>query len=155
MLQKTNKIAAGLDKYLNIESLCQNKGFKAVTNGVEVAAFPEFSDDSTALLENMNVWNYNIKITNNNSKVIKLKSRYFRIVDESGEIKEVQGDGVIGKQPEILPNDFFEYQSSVSLRAGSAIMSGHYVMEFIGGEEFKVNIPAFALDLPANDYTLN
>lgn len=154
MLHKTNKIITD-NKYLNIESLYQNDGFKKVTNNVEVTAWPEYDSQSNELLSDVNIWNYTIKISNHNQRVIKLKSRYFRIVDENGEIKEVIGDGVVGKQPEILPNDFFEYQSSVNLKSDSAIMLGHYVVEFIGGEEFKIDIPAFSLDIPANDYIVN
>ncbi len=140
---------------LTIDALYQNEGFKKITNNVEVVAWPEFDNQSNEILSNMNIWNYRIKITNHNQKVIKLKSRYFRIVDENGQVKEVEGEGVVGKTPEILPNDFFEYQSSVNLKADSAIMSGHYVMEFIGGEEFTIDIPPFSLDSPSNDYVVN
>ena len=155
MLHKSNKVIPSHSKYLSDNSLFEDDGFKIVTSGVEVKAWPEFADHSSQLLEQMNVWSYNIKITNYNNRVTKLKSRYFKIVDEDGGSKEVTGEGVIGKQPEILPNDFFEYQSSVSLKSDSAIMSGYYVMEFIGGEEFKVKVPAFSLDLPVANYMVN
>ena len=156
MLQKTNKIAPETsNNYLNIKSLYHNIGFKAVTNDVEVIAWPEFDADTNELMSQTNIWNYTIRITNRNNRVMKLKHRYFRIVDENGETKEINGEGVVGKQPEILPNDSFEYQSSVNLDVDSAIMSGYYVVEFIGGGEFTIDIPAFCLDIPANDYVVN
>lgn len=155
MLQKTNKIISDYGKYFSLNELYEKDGFKAVTNNVEVAVWPEFSTESSDLLTQMNIWNYSVKITNKNDRAIKLRSRYFKIIDEDGNIEEVTGDGVIGKQPEILPNNSFEYQSSVNLKSASAIMSGYYVMEFIDGEGFDAQIPKFSLDLPVDNYLVN
>ncbi len=156
MLQKTNKILSNFSNFLDAQGFAEHEGFRAQTNNVEVIAWPKFVENSQELLATMNVWSYNIKIVNKSSRVVKLRSRYFRIVDDKGIVKEVEGEGVIGKQPEILPNDFFEYQSSVNLEADSAIMGGHYVMEYVDDKEkFLVNIPSFSLDVPANDYILN
>ena len=155
MLQKTNKIISDYGKYFSLNGLYEKDGFKAVTNNVEIIVWPEFSMESSELLAQTNIWNYNVKITNRNNRAIKLRSRYFKIIDEDGNIREVSGDGVIGKQPDILPNDSFEYQSSVNLKSASAIMSGHYAMEFIGGESFEAQIPKFSLDLPIDSYLVN
>lgn len=134
----------------------ENEGFKVQTNEIEVIAWPQFLENTQEGMTLMNVWSYNMKIVNKGNRVIKLKRRYFKIVDDKGEVKEVEGEGVIGKQPEILPNDFFEYQSSISLEADSAIMSGHYIMEYMDNDESQVvAIPNFSLDTPANDYIIN
>lgn len=156
MLQKTNKILSNFSNFLDAQGFAEHEGFREQTNDVEVIAWPKFVENSQELLATMNVWSYNIKIINKSSRVVKLRSRYFRIVDDKGIVKEVEGEGVIGKQPEILPNDFFEYQSSVNLEADSAIMGGHYVMEYVDdNEKFLIDIPSFSLDVPANDYILN
>lgn len=156
MLQKTNKILSDFNNFLDAHGFAEHEGFSARTNDVEVIAWPKFVENSQELLATMNIWSYNIKIINKNNRVVKLRSRYFRIVDENGVVKEVEGEGVIGKQPEILPNDFFEYQSSVNLEADSAIMGGHYVMEYVDdNEKFLIDVPSFSLDVPANDYVLN
>lgn len=156
MLQKTNKILSDFSGFLDVQGFAEHEGFRAQTNDVEVIAWPQFVENSQELLSTMNIWNYNIKIVNKSSRIVKLRRRFFKIVDEKGVVKEVDGEGVIGKQPEILPNDFFEYQSSVNLETDSAIMGGHYVMEYVDdNERFLIDVPSFSLDVPANDYVLN
>ena len=56
-------------------------------------------------------------------------NRYWKITDSTGYIQEVQGEGVIGKQPNINPNNYFEYSSGTPLRVSSGFMTGNYESE--------------------------
>lgn len=92
---------------------------------------------------------YKINIKNQGSFPVKLIKRKWEISDSIGERIQVEGAGVVGLQPEILPNTDFEYQSHVTLKTGIGVMSGAYVMvNKLTQEEFEVEIPEFSLLAP-------
>ena len=79
---------------------------------------------------------------------MQLLSRYWRITDARGRVREVRGDGVIGEQPVIAPGRAFEYTSGAPLETPSGFMTGTYGMRASTGESFEVGIPLFALESP-------
>ena len=81
--------------------------------------------------------------------------RQWKIVDENGVMKMVKGTGVVGEQPMIEPGDCYEYTSGTPLSTPSGIMAGTYEMETETGDVFEVRVPAFSLDSPSDERTLN
>ena len=77
------------------------------------------------------------------------------ITNALGELNEVKGPGVVGKQPVLKPGESFEYMSSAPLNTPSGMMGGAYQMESESGERFDIEIPAFSLDRPNQDVLLN
>lgn len=93
---------------------------------------------------------YNIRIDNKNSFAVKLLTRHWHIVESTGSVKEVEGDGVIGKQPILEPGAFHQYSSYSILSSDHGKMYGSYCMERLDtGERFDVEIPGFVLIIPA------
>ena len=119
------------------------------TRSITVTVEPEFLDDQSFPEDHRFVWAYHVRIENQGTQTVQLKSRYWHITDELGHVQEVSGDGVIGEQPVLGPGESFEYSSGTPLGTASGIMQGHYVMETEGGETFSATIPAFSLDSPA------
>jgi len=91
---------------------------------------------------------YHISISNGSVAPARLISRYWLITDGDGEQKEVQGAGVVGMQPRILPGDTYEYTSGAVLDTPVGTMEGHYSMEGDDGRRFNVSIPRFRLAVP-------
>lgn len=153
MDDKMNRIQDILAK-----ELAQNgakSSYSMSTEGVEVEVVPEFINNQAGLLGDLYIWSYNIKIRNKSAEKLKLIRRHWKIIDEMGSIQEVDGDGVVGKQPEILAGEEFEYSSGVHLARPSGIMSGYYEMINAENEILNVKIPSFSLDVPSVKYTLN
>jgi ApaG protein len=96
-----------------------------------------------------------VRIENNGKETVQLRSRYWRITDNRGQVQEVRGPGVVGEQPVLRPGESFEYTSGTPLATPSGIMVGAYHMETKGGESFAVRIPAFSLDSPHQPVRLN
>ncbi len=93
---------------------------------------------------------YNIRIENHNDFEVKLINRRWLITESNGSSKLVEGEGVIGKQPEIGPGNFHAYSSYSILSTEIGKMSGSYSMVRLDtGEEFEVTIPPFVLVIPA------
>ncbi len=120
--------------------------FTVSTGFITVAAQPEYMEHESSPVDGQHVWMYHIKITNNGKHAVQLMNRYWHITDGKGMVQEVRGPGVVGLQPVILPDEHFEYTSSVSLTTSTGIMHGTYEIKMVGGETYEVNIPVFSLD---------
>ena len=115
---------------------------------VKVFVESTYLEDHSDPYEDSYLWSYKVIIKNNEKEKIKLISRHWKIFDSNGNFREVKGKGVVGEQPTIEPGDKFEYTSGTPLKTSSGIMQGSYQMLSFDGEEFKVDIPAFSLDIP-------
>ncbi|MEM9052719.1 MAG: ApaG domain, partial [Bacteroidota bacterium] len=63
--------------------------------------------------------------------------------------REVEGEGVIGLQPTIAPDETYSYKSSCDFTTDTGQMHGYYLMmNCESGEEFQVDIPSFVLIVP-------
>ncbi len=126
-----------------------NEGVYALTTHfITVSVEPEFLEDQSEPDEHRFVWAYHVRIQNQGTQTVQLKSRYWHIIDELGNVHEISGTGVVGEQPVLAPGDHFEYISGTPLGTPSGIMHGYYVMQSTEGERFEASIPTFSLDSP-------
>ncbi len=92
---------------------------------------------------------YRITIENINSFPIKLLSRHWHIFDSNGTEREVVGDGVIGEQPIINPDNNYQYVSGCNLRTEMGKMHGTYIFENLHNKKtFTAHIPKFDMVVP-------
>ena len=122
---------------------------------VKVFVESTYLEDHSDPYESSYLWSYKVIIKNNEKEKVKLLSRHWKIFDSNGNFREVKGKGVVGEQPTIEPGDKFEYTSGTPLKTSSGIMHGSYQMLSFDGKEFKVDIPAFSLDIPNQGNNLN
>ncbi|PIJ43534.1 Co2+/Mg2+ efflux protein ApaG [Tatumella sp. OPLPL6] len=88
---------------------------------------------------------YTITIENHSDQPMQLLERYWLITDGNEKITEVEGEGVIGKQPTLQVGERFNYTSGAMLETPVGTMQGHYLMRNEDGSEFKAPIPPFLL----------
>lgn len=129
--------------------------FTKVTNGIRITAMPVYVPEQSFPEDNLYTWIYHIIIENMSADPAQLISRYWRIINAVGEVNEVRGKGVVGEQPVIKTGTAYEYTSSCQLKTNSGIMEGEYYFLTLDGQEFAVEIPAFSLDIPYNENTIN
>lgn len=91
---------------------------------------------------------YHIRIENCSGETVQLLNRYWLITDANGRKTEVQGSGVVGKQPFISPDECYEYSSGAVLDTPVGTMQGHYEMQRADGSTFKAPVPVFSLLVP-------
>jgi len=94
------------------------------------------------------VYSYTITIANEGDEAAQLISRHWLIRDAKDNLQEVQGVGVVGEQPHIVPGTSYTYTSGVVLETETGIMEGTYHMRADSGEMFDAKIPTFALVPP-------
>jgi ApaG protein len=129
--------------------------YQETTQKISVSAMPVYIDERSDPENSKYFWAYRIVIQNNSARTVQLLSRYWHIVDANGRAEEVRGEGVIGEQPVLYPGDTYEYTSGCPLATPSGFMRGTYTMADESGTEFDVAIPAFPLDLPDVNPSLN
>lgn len=112
---------------------------------------PEESDLSHAT-DKKYVFSYQIEIENRSSRTVQLLARHWWITDANQDVREVEGEGVVGRLPVIEPGQIFSYSSWCILSTPSGWMRGTYAMVATGGKKIVVPIPTFSLATP---YALN
>ncbi len=122
--------------------------FEETTRSIRVAVTPTFLGDQSDPNESRYLWAYHITIENRGRESVQLLTRHWHITDARGRVREVEGPGVIGQQPVILPGRKHEYSSGVPLDTPSGFMTGTYRMKGAGGDEFDIKIPLFSLESP-------
>ncbi len=129
--------------------------YRAVTRKIEVTVTPRFVAERSSPSNGYYFWAYTINITNLGSETAHLKTRHWHITDALGRLQEVKGPGVVGEEPTLKAGESFEYTSGVPLPTASGFMTGTYGMVSMTGEHFDIEIPAFSLDSPSAERTIN
>ncbi|NOQ35277.1 MAG: Co2+/Mg2+ efflux protein ApaG [Methylococcaceae bacterium] len=109
---------------------------------------PFFIKEQSSPEKNRYVFAYTITITNQGDIGARLLTRQWLITDSNGKIQEVNGEGVIGQQPYLKPNEIFRYTSGAILETDVGIMQGQYFFIDDDGTELVAPIPRFTLSIP-------
>ncbi len=129
--------------------------YQATTRGIRVTVLPQYLADQSDADEDRYCWAYTITIENEGSETVRLRSRVWKITDETGHVEEVRGPGVVGQTPTLKPGQQFKYTSGCPLPTPSGIMIGSFQMTTEDGELFDVAVPAFSLDSPEGRRVVN
>lgn len=129
--------------------------YSETTRSIEVTVQPSYLEEQSSPENRHFVWAYHVQIKNHGAERVQLLNRYWRITDARGTVQEVEGPGVVGEQPILLPGGSFRYTSGCPLPTPSGIMEGRYEMQKDDGERFWIKIPAFSLDSPHESIRLN
>ncbi len=117
-------------------------------NHIIVTAQPQFIAEQSDVQKQRYVFAYTITITNAGCNTAQLLTRHWLITDGNGNMQEVHGDGVVGKQPTLKPGATFRYTSGTVLDTVVGVMRGSYTLRADDGEEFDAPIPQFTLAIP-------
>ena len=115
-----------------------------ITISSRVQFVPEQSDAA----QGRYVFAYTMTIRNTGTVTAQLVSRHWIITDADNQVQEVKGDGVVGEQPRLRPNESFEYTSGTAIATPVGTMRGSYRMIAEDGVEFDAPIPEFTLAAP-------
>ena len=115
---------------------------------IDVDVKTQYIEDQSSPEENRFVFSYTITISNTGSLAAKLLTRHWIINDANGNVQEVHGEGVVGEQPYLRPDESFQYTSGTVIETPVGSMEGSYQMVTDDGLAFDAEIPAFTLALP-------
>ncbi|MBI4946858.1 MAG: Co2+/Mg2+ efflux protein ApaG [Bacteroidetes bacterium] len=120
-----------------------------ITQGVKVTVRTQFQPMHSHPELKHFLFTYKIMIENRSEYSVQLLRRHWHIFDSNGEHREVEGDGVVGQQPVLMPNEVYEYESACNLTTDMGKMHGTYQMiRIIDKKSFNVDIPKFKMIAP-------
>lgn len=122
--------------------------YESESDGIRVAVRPRYSLAESEPGEGTFVFSYRVFLENGGTEPARLLFRHWLIHDSAGEDQEVDGEGVIGEQPLLLPGGRHEYSSFCVLRSPAGHMEGHYTFVRPDGSTFRVAVPRFLLEAP-------
>lgn len=117
-----------------------------ITEGIKISVKTKFLNEQSSYENSYYLFSYKITIENNSDYTVKLLSRHWDIFDSNFEHREVEGEGVVGEQPVIAPEEKYEYESACSLNTDMGRMKGFYTLErHVDKSKLTVLIPEFEL----------
>lgn len=120
-----------------------------VTEGIKVSVESFYQPDYSNPLNNEFMFAYRITIENRNTFPVKLLRRHWYIFDSNASHREVEGEGVVGVQPQIQAGEKYQYISGCNLKSELGRMHGTYLMEDMHAKkQFSVDIPLFDMVVP-------
>ncbi|MCU0379872.1 MAG: Co2+/Mg2+ efflux protein ApaG [Chitinophagaceae bacterium] len=126
-----------------------NQMVSRATEGVIVSVESFYQPDYSNPVNGEFMFAYRVTIANNNPFPVKLLRRHWYIFDSNASQREVEGEGVVGIQPQINPGEQYQYISGCNLRTEMGKMHGTYLMQNLANrDEFRVNIPVFHMVVP-------
>jgi len=117
---------------------------------IHVEVRPEFAEEHSDANEGRYVFIYHVCIRNDGNTAVQLLRRHWVITDGEENVQEVEGEGVIGEQPEIPPGGEHAYKSFCVLDTPIGCMQGSYQMRAADGTNFEAPISAFTLAVPGS-----
>ena len=120
-----------------------------ISEGVEVSVETFYQPDYSNPVQSEFMFAYRITLENHNAFPVKLHRRNWQIFDSNGSHREVEGEGVVGVQPQIKTGESYQYISGCNLKTEMGKMHGVYLMEDVAThKQFDVKIPIFDMVVP-------
>ena len=119
-----------------------------VTQGIRITVEAMYLADRSQPEDNSFAFAYMVTIANEGRRRVQLMRRHWIITDGNGEVREVEGPGVVGEQPVLDAGDVHEYTSGAVLTTPVGTMEGTYEMHGPDGHVFRAAIPRFTLQKP-------
>ena len=123
----------------------QSPNSQAAASGYEIEAAAQLLRKRSSPEERRWLYAYRIRIANVGGVTAELRTRRWVITDANGEVRVVEGAGVIGEHPRLEPGDSFEYRSMCDLSTPWGTMEGGYTFRADDGHEFAVPVGRFFL----------
>jgi ApaG protein len=121
-----------------------------ISSGIQISVETFYQPEYSYSFTNAYMFAYRITIDNLNAFPVKLLRRHCFIYDCNCERREVEGEGVVGIQPIVLPGHQYQYVSGCNFKSEMGKMSGHYTMLTLDTQtNLTVNIPVFEMIAPS------
>lgn len=120
-----------------------------ITQGVEITVETYYQEAYAKANSNEHMFAYRITIVNHNAFTVQLLSRKWKISDSNHDIRLIEGEGVVGRQPVLYAGDTYQYISGCNFNTPIGKMEGSYTFQNKSNNDFfEVLIPQFVMVAP-------
>jgi ApaG protein len=118
----------------------------AVTGKIKVTVETFYQKQASDPQNRVHTFTYRITIENKSDETVQLMGRHWFIYDSMAPLKEVEGEGVVGEQPVIVPGESYQYVSWCQLESEFGKMFGYYSLKNLSDKTMRsIKIPEFVL----------
>lgn len=126
-----------------------NNTVSYITEGIRVSVRTAYQAEQSSPVKDYYFFAYEIEIINESAHTVQLLTREWHITDAVGKKRHVQGEGVVGKQPTLKPNEKHRYVSYCDFATMGGKMSGYFFMRrFSDDKMIPVKVPEFDMVVP-------
>jgi ApaG protein len=119
---------------------------ETVTEGIKVSVDVTYQAEFSNPHQHHYVFTYKVTIENNSPHTYQLLRRKWEVLDAAEDSKIIEGNGVVGQQPILEPNESHSYVSGCNLKSGLGKMKGSFTMEkLFDGRLVEVTVPEFQM----------
>lgn len=122
--------------------------FSCTTNDIKVTVLPKFEAERSKPEQFLFVFSYRVTIANLSTESVQINRRSWVITDSFFNSEFIEGEGIVGEQPMILPGDTYSYESFCPLKTSFGTMKGYYYGVTASGKTIQIEIPEFILAHP-------
>ena len=120
-----------------------------ITQGIRVSVETFYLPKESFPIRHRYAHAYRITIENKSNHTVQLLRRHWYILESNGIMKEVEGEGVVGLQPVLVPGQKHQYTSWCPLVTDIGKMYGTFQMQNLDTTTFfDVTVPEFKLIPP-------
>lgn len=120
------------------------------TFGITVTVVTQYLAEHSDPASGRYYFGYHITIRNDSEYTVQLLRRHWFIYNAGGALREVEGEGVVGQQPQLPPGGSFQYASYCDLDTDIGKMRGTYLFTRLDDDSFfDVPVPEFRMCMPA------
>jgi ApaG protein len=121
--------------------------YTATTNDIRISVETQYQAALSKPRFGQFLFAYRVTIENNSPYAVQLLRRHWYIKDTTGEMREVEGEGVVGMQPLLQPGERHQYVSGAQISSEIGTMHGFFTMQRqVDNAEFEAVIPQFSLE---------
>lgn len=124
--------------------------YSATTRDVVITVRPVYLDEASDFIGMQFAFDCYISIENDSPEELQLLRRHWMIREASGEVQDVEGEGVGGQQPVILPGSSHKFSRRCVIRSFDGSIEGTYLMQRPSGARFRALSPSLPLHAAAN-----
>jgi ApaG protein len=118
----------------------------AITGKIKVTVETYYQKQASDPNSQIHTFTYRITIENQSDSSVQVLGRFWNIYDSMAQMKTVEGEGVVGEQPVIVPGDSYQYVSWCQLQSEFGKMSGYYSIKKLDDNSRNIIlIPEFVL----------
>ena len=92
-----------------------------ITKGIKVSVKTTYNGTVYSHQHLFYAFSYNITIENNSDETVRLINRHWKILDTLHKTQTVDGEGVVGQTPTLLPNQIQSGHSHISTHNSTLI----------------------------------
>ncbi len=110
----------------------------------------EYHPELPAEVERPFPYVYFLTIRNHSDRTVRLGARKWIVTDQYGEQLVVEGEGIVGKKPQLAPGEEFSYNSYHIIGENSVAEGSFHGIDDLGRHIF-VRIPRFEMRVPVTE----